>query len=101
MPDGKRPGALYSVKKCKIGCGMAERSGSARSPAIKERYRGYRLGVKRLKGLSQILKQRACQPEICGFEAFREAVVHERERMPGLIALAVFGKHACQGHRRP
>ena len=27
---------------------MAERSGSARPQAIKERYRGYRLGVKRL-----------------------------------------------------
>jgi hypothetical protein len=56
LPDGERLGALYFVKKCKIMSGMAERSGSARSPAMKERYREYRLGVKRLNGLSQILK---------------------------------------------
>jgi hypothetical protein len=51
MLDGKRLGPLYSVKKCKIMCGMAERSGSGSSPDIKERYRGYRLGVKWLKGV--------------------------------------------------
>src|ERR1700692_2932281 len=62
-------------------------------------YRGYQRAVERLKWLSQILKQRARQLEICGFETFGEAVVHEGERMPGLIALAVFGEQACQGHR--
>ena len=55
---------------------------------------GRRLGVERLKRLSQILKQRARQLEIRGVEAFREAVVDEGERIPGLIALAVFGEHA-------
>ena len=54
---------------------------------------------KRPKRLTQILEQRVRQPEICGFESFREAVVDEGERMPGLIALAVFGEQACQGHR--
>src|SRR5271154_3272788 len=53
------------------------------------------------KRLTQILEQRARQPEICGFESFREAVVDESKRMPGLIALAVFGEQAGQGHRRP
>jgi hypothetical protein len=51
--------------------------------------------------LSQILKERARQFEIRGFEAFREAVVHESQRMPGLIALAAFAEQAGQGHRRP
>ena len=62
---------------------------------------GRRLGVERLKKLSQILKQRARQPEICGFESFREAIVDEGERMPGPITLPVFEEHAGQGHRRP
>ena len=52
-----------------------------------------------LKGLSQILKQRARQLEICGFETFREAIVDDGQRIPGLLALAVFGEQACQGHR--
>jgi hypothetical protein len=60
---------------------------------------GRRFGVERLKRLSQILKQRARQLEICGFESFREAVVYESQRIPGLLALAVFGEQACQGHR--
>ena len=55
---------------------------------------GRRLGVERLKSLSQILKQRARQLHICGFESFGEAVVDEGERMAGLIALPVFGKQA-------
>ena len=53
----------------------------------------------RLKCLSQILKQRARQLEIRGFESFGEAVVHQSQRMAGLIALAVFGEQAGQGHR--
>ena len=60
---------------------------------------GRRLGVERLKRLSQILKERARQLEICGFESFREAIVDDGQRMPGLIALVVFGEQACQGHR--
>jgi hypothetical protein len=40
-----------------------------------------------LKWLPQILKERARQLEIHGFESFREAVVHESQRIPGLIAL--------------
>ena len=71
--------------------------GSAKPPARKE------IGLVRngLKWLSQILKQRARQPEICGFESFGKAVVDEGERMPGLIALAVFGEQAGQHHCRP
>ena len=46
------------------------------------------------KWLSQILKQRARQLEICGFESFRESVIDESQRIPGLIALAVFGEQA-------
>jgi hypothetical protein len=60
---------------------------------------GRRLRVERLKRLTQILKQRARQLEIRGVEAFREAVVDEGERIPGLIALAVFSEQACLGHR--
>src|SRR5277367_4331207 len=56
---------------------------------------------KRLSWLTQILKQLARQLEICGFESFRESVIDESQRMPGLIALPVFGKHARQGHRGP
>src|ERR1700733_505815 len=59
------------------------------------------LSVERLKWLSQILKQRARQLEICGFESFREAIVDWGERMPGPITLPVFEEHAGQGHRRP
>src|SRR5271169_2534491 len=55
---------------------------------------------KRLR-LSQVLEQRARKPEVCGFESFGEAVVDEGERMAGLIALPVFGKHARQSHRGP
>jgi hypothetical protein len=62
---------------------------------------GYRLGVQWLKWLSEILKQRARELEICGFESFRETVVDESQCPPGLLALAVFGKQAGQGHRRP
>src|ERR1700731_3927528 len=71
--------------------------GSAKPPARKE------IGLVRngLKWLSQILKQRGRQPEICGFESFREAIVDEGERMPGPITLPVFEEHAGQGHRRP
>ena len=75
--------------------------GFAKPPASKECYGGRRLGVERLIWLSQIIKQRARQLEICGFESFREAVVHEGERMARPIALPVFGEHACQDHRRP
>jgi hypothetical protein len=50
--------------------------------------------VKRLKWLLQILKERARQLEICGFESFREAVVHESQGVPGLIALVVFAEQA-------
>jgi len=53
-----------------------------------------RLGVERLKWLSQILKQRARQLEICGLETFSESVIRESQRMPGVIALPVFGKQA-------
>src|ERR1700740_2049899 len=56
---------------------------------------------KRLSWLSQILNDRARQLEIRGVEAFREAVVDEGARIPGLIALATFGEHASQGHCRP
>jgi hypothetical protein len=45
-------------------------------------------------GLSQIRNECARQLEICGFESFREAVVHEGQRMPGLIALPVFAEQA-------
>src|ERR1700747_3051093 len=62
---------------------------------------GYRLGAERLKWLSQILKQRARELEICGFESFRETAVDESQSMAGLIALAVFGEQAGQGHCRP
>ena len=62
---------------------------------------GRRFGVERLKRLSQVLEQRARKPEVCGFESFGEAVVDEGERMAGLVALPVFGKHARQGHRGP
>ena len=41
------------------------------------------------------------QLEICGFESFRETVVDESQGMAGLIALAVFGEQAGQGHCRP
>src|SRR5246127_3198347 len=75
--------------------------GSAGSSGGKEWCGGRRLGVERPKWLSQILEERARQLEIRGVEAFREAVVDEGERMPGLIALAVFGEQAGQGHRRP
>jgi hypothetical protein len=57
--------------------------------------------VERLKWLLQILKERARQLEICGFESFREAIVHESQGMPGLIALVVFAEQAGQHHRRP
>ncbi len=60
---------------------------------------GRRLGVERLKRLSQILKERARQLHICRFKSLREAVVYESQRIPGLLALAVFGEQACQGHR--
>jgi hypothetical protein len=46
------------------------------------------------KKLSQILKQRSCQLEICGFKSFCEAAVDESQGMVGLIALAVFGEQA-------
>src|SRR5246500_6011609 len=75
--------------------------GSAGSSGGKEWCGGRRLGVERPKWLSQILEERARQLEIRGVEAFREAVVDEGERIPGLIALAIFGEHAGQGHRRP
>src|ERR1700730_12659037 len=57
--------------------------------------------MQRLKWLSELFKERARQLEIRGFKSFREAVVDESERMPGLIALAVFGEQPGQGHRRP
>ena len=55
--------------------------------------------VERLKCLLQILKERARQLEICGFESFREAVVDESQRFPGLIALAAFEEQARQHGR--
>jgi hypothetical protein len=75
--------------------------GCARFPAIKELYGGYRPDVERLKWLSQIVEERARQLEICGFESFREAIVHKSQHMPGLIALAALAKQAGQDHRRP
>jgi hypothetical protein len=48
----------------------------------------------RLKWLLQILKERARQLEIRGIESFREAVVHESQRIPGLITLPVFAEQA-------
>ena len=78
---------------------MAEGCLFCRSPAIKE----WRLPAwcRMAKMAIVILKERARPLEICGFESFREAVVDESQRMPGLIALAVFGKQAGQDHRRP
>src|SRR6266404_9963887 len=75
--------------------------GSAGSSGGKEWCGGRRLGVERPKWLSQILEERARQLEIRGVEAFREAVVDEGERIPGLIALATSGEHAGPDHRRP
>src|ERR1700732_1386412 len=60
-----------------------------------------RIGVERLKWLTQTPKQGARQLEIRGLEPFREAVVDESQRMPGLTALAVFAEQAGQRHRRP
>jgi hypothetical protein len=57
--------------------------------------------VERLKRLSQILKERARQLEICGFKSLREAVVYESQRIPGLLAPAAFGEQAGQHHCRP
>src|SRR6202167_2929462 len=55
----------------------------------------------RPKWLSQNLQQRARPPHIRGFESLRETVVDESQGMAGLIALAVFGEQAGQGHCRP
>ena len=52
-----------------------------------------------LRWLSQILKECVRQPEIRGFESFGEAVVHESQRMPSVIALTAFAEQAGQGHR--
>ena len=54
-----------------------------------------------LERLAQILEQSARQLEICGFESFREAVVHEAQGMPGLVALPAFAEEAGQDHARP
>ena len=93
------PWRVVFCEKMKNQYGMAEGPGSARSPATKERYGGYRLGAERLRWLSQILKKCVRQLEIRGFESFREAVVHESQRMPSVIALTAFAEQAGQGHR--
>ena len=80
---------------------VAEGSEFRPSPANKDRHGGYRLSVERQKWLAQILEERARQPEICGFESFREAVVHEAERLASLIALPAFREQVGQCHRRP
>jgi hypothetical protein len=89
MPGGPRP---RRVVFCEKPLEWRRDPGSAKVSSHQEWYGGYRLGVERLKWLSQILKERARQLEICGFESFREAVVDESQRMPGLIALPTFGK---------
>jgi hypothetical protein len=102
MADSQRLGALYSAKKMK---NLVRNGGGIRVPPdlqpLKNGMAGYRLGLEWLKWLSQILKQRARHLQICGFESFREAVEDESQGMAALIALAVFGEHACQGHCRP
>ena len=72
------------------GCiprGKARGGNTGRDPSVFRRVRSYQGAVERLKWLSQILKQRLRQLEIYGVESFRETVVHESQRMPGLIAL--------------
>jgi hypothetical protein len=88
MGDARHLGALYSVGNCWKGGGS---SGSARTPAAKQMVWW---SSARLKWLLQILKERARQLEIRGFESFREAVVHESQRIPGLITLPVFAEQA-------
>ena len=60
-----------------------------------------RPGYQAVLKLSQTQKERARQFEICGFESFREAVVHESQRLPGLIAMSAFAEQAGQDHGRP
>jgi hypothetical protein len=64
---------------------------SARIPAIKQMVWW---SSARLEWLLQILEERARQLEIRGFESFREALVHESQRIPGLITLSVFAEQA-------
>jgi hypothetical protein len=91
----------WRVEFCEKMLEWAGIHGSAKLAASKELYRGDQRVVERLKWLSQILKKRARQPEICGFESFGEALIHESQGMPGLIALAVVGEQAGQRNRRP
>src|ERR1700722_8434499 len=54
-----------------------------------------------LKRLSQIFKHRPRLFEVRGFESFREAVVHNSQRIPGLISPPAFAQQASLSHRRP
>jgi hypothetical protein len=94
MSNGRRLGALYRVENVRTAEGRQIFSGLKNGIVAIS-------AVERLKWLLQILKERARQLEICGFESFREAIVHESQGMPGLIALVVFAEQAGQHHRRP
>jgi hypothetical protein len=51
------------------------------------------------RALREILDEPSRDLKVRRFESFREAAVHESERLAGLIALPAFGEQAGQGHR--
>ena len=108
VSGSKDSGQICTRRPCPMDDGLARLitlenvrrvQGSAGSSGGKNVAEVVGLALERLKRLSQILKERARQLEICGFKALREAVVYESQRIPGVLALAVFGEQACQGHR--
>jgi hypothetical protein len=49
--------------------------------------------------LREVIDEPSRDLKVRRFESFREAAVHESERLAGLIALPAFGEQAGQGHR--